>query len=940
MLRPAGWMAALAVVAMVAFGIVGTQGYRGKSASQPVATHGTKMSVNAPISNEQRSRVRASLGALPLAFEANQGQSDPQVKYMARGNGYTLFLTGDEAVFAVQSSSMSNPTSNPKTSGKFATMRGRPAAKREEKSAAIHMQLVGGNSHAQVAAGSEVPGVINYYIGNDPSKWHEGVKQYSAVTYREVYPGVNLAFHGARQQLEFDFIVAPGASVAPIGLAFKGESKIATDTAGDLVLSSSAGDVLLHKPVAYQEKDGQRQLVDVAFRKNAANKIAFVLGAYDHSRELVIDPTLSFVSYLGGSNDDEAYGIAIDPAADIYITGETKSPTFGGQSAGPNFDVFVSEFNPTASSLVYTSIFSATGTGSGDCSGNAIAVDGSGEAYVAGSATAGFPISGGVVQTAFGGGALDGFVMKLAASTGTMLYSTYLGGNGRDVVNGLTIDTATPPNVYVAGDTFSTNFPGASTSTIQSSLAGTDDNAFIAKLNGTATAITYSTYLGGSSFNLANAIALDSSTNAYVTGLTGASDFPTTSGVPQTSLTGSQNGFVAEVKADGSTLLYSTYLGGSGVDAGLGIAVDAAGEAYVTGSTSSSNFPTMNAVQSALGGNSATNVFLTKLNSTGTGLVFSTYYGGNLEDAGTGVALDTFGDAYVTGRTTSSNYPVSNSFQGTLNGTSDAFVTEFSNAGSVEYSSFLGGPGTENGVGGLDAQGPIGAITVDASSNAYLAGDTSSSSGFATSGTYQSTYGGNPADAFVAKVGPAPADFSVAASPASVSVASGQTTSAITVTVSSVNSAFGQAVSLSCGSLPANASCQFTNASVTPGSSPQTSSLTISTSASSSANMLIPGTNGRMLAFAAMFMPLLGIALVSAGDSTRSKRVLGLLLLALALTGLLVLPACGGSSSGSGGGGGGGGGGGTTTSPGTYNITVVGAAGGTTHSAPVTLTVN
>lgn len=896
---------ALGVVAIVISG----NGLRGKSmiaaAPQP-----NQPSSSQTVTPAARERIRAAYGALPLAFEANQGQSDPRVKYIARGNGYTTFLTANQAVFAVSSAA---------------------------QSARIGMQLLGANSDAEIAARNELPGRINYYIGNDRSKWQQGVKQYSAVTYREVYPGVNLSFHGNQRQLEFDFIVSPGANPAPIEVGFTGTRTIATDAAGNLMLSSAAGDVMLHKPVAYQEKNGQREPVDAGFVLQANNKVGFELGRYDHSRQLVIDPSVVYASYLGGSDDDEAFAIAVDSSGDAYITGQTKSPTFDGLPAGPNFDVFVSEFNPTANSIVYTSIFNATGTGSGDCSGNAIAVDGSGNAYVGGSATPGFLTTTGVVQPGFGGGALDGFVMKIAGTSGAVMYVTYLGGSGRDIVNGIAVDTASPPNAYVAGDTFSTNFPGTSSSPIQSSLAGSEDNAFIAELNGTGAALTYSTYLGGSNFNFATAIALDSSDNAYITGITAASDFPTTSGVIQTKLAGNQNAYVAQVNAAGSALTYSTYLGGSGTDFGLGIAVDAAGEAYVTGSTQSSNFPTVNAAQSALGGSGATNVFVTKLNSTATALLFSTYYGGSSADAGTAIALDSFGDAYVTGRTTSSNYPVSNSFQGTLNGTSDAFVTEFANTGFVEYSSFFGGPGTENGIGGQDGAGPIGGIAVDSTSNAYLAGDTSSTSGIATSGTLQTTYGGGPADAFVAKVSAAPADFSVAVAPTAASATPGQSSSTITVTVSSVNAAFGQAVNLTCSAgVPSQASCQFSSASVTPGASPATSNLTISTAGSSA--MLMPTLNRRMQVFAAMLLPVLGITVVGGGASLRRKKALMLVILTLVLISLMLLPACGGSSGNGGGGGGGGGNGGTPA--GTYTITVSGASGNTTHSAPLVLTVN
>ena len=929
-------VAAVAVIVMMtALGGAHTRTARtltGHAASQPSLA---AAAISAP-SAEQRNRVRATMGALPLAFEANQGQSDPQVKYMARGNGYTLFLTSDEAVFAVRSASgAGSGTKSSKTSTKFASAKARAAARSEEKSATIHMQFVGANSNAQVAAGSELPGVINYYIGNDPAKWHEGVKQYSAVTYRQVYPGVNLAYHGQQRQLEFDFIVGPGADAAPIALGFQGASRIATDASGNLVLSSNAGDVMLHKPVAYQDKDGKRQPVDVAFREKGTHEIAFALGAYDHERELVIDPALTYASYLGGNSDDEAFAIAVDGSGNIYVTGQSNSPTIGGKSrSGSSFDAFVSEFNPAGTGITYTSIIGATG---GNCSGNAIAVDAAGDAFVAGSAPSGFATTGGVAQTGFGGGTTDGFVLKLAPSTGALSYSTYLGGSDDDVVNGIAVDASTPPNAYVAGETSSTDFPGTSGSTIQSTNGGTDD-AFVTKLNGTASALVYSTYLGGSSGDLATGIALDGSDNAYITGITVSANFPTTSGVLQSSPggNGDDDGFVAQIKADGSALVYSTYLGGSGTDDAYGIAVDAAGEAYVTGNTDSTNFPTVNAAQTALGGNSATNIFISKVNSGATALLFSTYYGGTLSDAGTAVALDVFGDAYVTGRATSSNYPVSNSFQNTLNGSSDAIVTEFSNTGFVVYSSYFGGPGTENGIGGADSATAIGGIAVDSSSNAYLAGDTSSASNVATANTYQTTYGGDPADAFVAKVAAAPADFSVAVLPTSASVASGQTTSAIAVTVSSVNASYGQAVTLSCASLPTHASCQFTSGSVTPSSTPGTSSVTISTNGSASARVLVPGANRHLQILAAVFAPLLGIAFVGGGISSRRKRLFGILLLALTLAGLMVLPACGGGSSS---GGGGGGGGGTNTSPGTYNITVIGSAGGVTHSAPLTLTV-
>ena len=930
-LIPAVGIVVIAIVAALAVVGSGRMTPRSVSGQRMMASASLASAPASGLSAGQRGRMRANLDALSLAFEANQGQTDPQVKYLARGNGYTVFLTGNDTVFSLQSPSQLAS----QTAGKrgFGLAKTTPGPRKTELSAAIHMHLVGGNAEPQIAAGSQLPGVTNYYIGSDRSQWQTGVKQFAGVSYRDVYPGVNMAFHGEQRQLEFDFIVAPGASPAPIQLGFSGARWITTDGSGNLLLASAAGNVVLHKPVAYQEIDGKRQNVAAEFVEESNNRVTFALGNYDHSRELVIDPSLSYATYLGGSAEDEAFAIAVDGSGKTYITGQTSSPSFNGKPAGPTLNVFVTRLNSSGTSFDYTDIFEATGgsgncsaSGTGACSGNAIAVDGSGNVYVAGSATAGFPTLL-AYKAAYGGGSSDAFVLKLNAS-GALVYSTYLGGSGQDIANGVAVDGS--GNIYVAGTTASANFPTAGTP-IQSSNKGQGD-AFVSKLDSTGTTLSYSTYLGGTQGDIATGIALDSSNNIYVAGSTESTDFPTTTGAFQTTAGGSGDAFVTEIKADG-TEGYSTYLGGSGTDNGFDIAVDAAGEAYVTGNTASANFPTANPAQATLAGSSSENAFVSKLNAGGSLLLFSTYYGGTQADSATAIALDSFGDAYITGQTTSSNFPVSNAFQQSLSGTSDAFVTEFSNTGFVVYSSYLGGTGVEDSLSGATGSGSaVGGIAVDSSSNAYLAGETSSTTGFPASGG-QTSYGGGDADGFVAKVAAAPADFSVAVSPTTISTASGQTTSGVTVTVSSVNSSYGQAVALSCGTVPSHAACHFTSASVTPGSTAQTSTLTISTNGSASSSLRAPNTNG-MGMFYAMFLPIGGIALLGAGISSHRKRLFGFLLLGVILMGLLMLPACGG------GGNGGGGGGGTNTPAGTYSITVSGQGGGATHSATLKLTVN
>jgi hypothetical protein len=845
-----------------------------------------------------------------LAFEKNQGQTDAQVKYMARGSGYTLFLTSRDAVFSLTSRSAAGGAAERDAS----RLRLKSSARRNAEkiqTAVVRMQLVGGNSQAKVSAGGELPGKSNYFIGNDRNKWRTGVMQYARVSYRDVYPGVNLAFHGAQRQVEFDFVVAPGANPAPISFRFSGDGGLKTDEADNLVVSSAAGDVLLHKPVAYQEKNGVRQLVDARFSLMADNRVAFELGDYDRSRELVIDPSVSYAysTYLGGSLEDDGNAIAFDvdsngAANHAYVTGSTLSLNFPvqGTNAGPTGggDVFVTELSADGTTLIYSTLIG----GSASDIANGIAVDSTGEAFVAGgTASSDFPTTSGAYQTVLPTAAQNAFILKLNKTTGTLAYSTYLGGSGDDTALGMELDGS--GNVYVAGKTTSADFP--SKNALQTTVAG----GFVATLTpagGRSSDLLFSTYIGGSTNDFASAIAVDLSGNAYVTGETQGS-FNTTSGVVQPTFGGGiTDAFVTAIKPKGSAYIYSTYLGGSDIDIGNGIAVDASGNAYVTGQTASSStsttpFPTTTgAFQTTSGGGppGTYDAFVTKLNSKGTALTYSTYLGGAQADYGIGVAVDGSGDAYVTGRTYSTTtFPTLNPTQATFAGTSDAFVSEVNATGKqVIFSTYLGSTGDQD-------TNTNGGIAVDnAGSTMYVTGNTTSSSFPDTTGFFQPGYGGGTADAFVVKYAQ-PAFTMTATTPAAVAAGASATS---TVTLTSYNGD-NSPVNLTCtvtgtGSpLPACSASSFLPASpvvplVTPGA-PTT--LTITTTGPSGA--LFHPRN----IFYAMWLPIAGLSLVGIGFSTsrsRRKKMVGFVMLGMTMTALILLPACGGSSSSTGTGGG------------------------------------
>jgi hypothetical protein len=818
----------VAAVAMIAVALLAVSPAKHRAAHAALSPSLASQSKTVPP--PARERVKASFASLPLGFEQNYGQTDPQVKYMAHANGYTLFLTNRDAVFAfhARSSASERATGH----GPLALQAKSESHAQPNSEAVVRMRLVGGNSNALLTATDQLPGKSNYIRGKDPKNWHTDVSHYARVSYKNIYPGINLAYHGEQSKLEFDFIVAPESNPAPIDLAFNGVQHLATDASGNLIVSSGAGDVVLHKPVAYQQQSGTRQPVDARFVLKADNQVGFELASYDRSRELVIDPTVTYATYLGGNTEDDAYAIAVDSTGAAYVTGRTDStnfPTVGGLTtnvAGTEFAVFVTKFAASGQSpLVYSTYVDGGNTDTGSSSGNAIAVDASGDAFVAGgTSSTTLPFTPLEFQNSNAGG-LDAFVFELNPAGNVVLHSTYLGGPGSDIANGVAVDGA--GNVYLVGSTTSSTFPVKNP--IQTSLVSTHDG-FVTELNPSLSALVYSTWLGGGPADFASAVALDSANNVYVTGGTGSTTFPFTTGAFQTSCNsctgGLYNAFVTviNINAAGSSYVYSTYLGGTQNDEGLGIAVDSSGDAYVTGETSSStSFPLQSALQHTYGGGSS-DAFVTKLNPTGSALVYSTFLGGGANDVGTSIAIDGGNNAYVTGQTGStgvSPFPTANPTQGTIGGQNDAFVSEVNSAGSqLIFSTYLGGALNENTPNG-GGSGALGAIAVDGpGANIYVTGNTWSTD-FPTVSPYQRnnrSIASEEINAFVAKYSqPAFTLSATALSPAAVGPGSSATS---TVTISPLNG-FTASVALTCAVAPSGANsptCNFSPGTVTGGS--------------------------------------------------------------------------------------------------------------------------
>ena len=745
-------------------------------------------------------RRAAGYGNLPIRFEPNVGQAPPQMQYVARGSGYTVGV-GEHGLAL----SLSADARTPRVS--------RPAAQ-------LRLRLVHAGARPQLRAERPQNSVSNYLIGNDPSKWRVKVANYAALRYERIYPGIDWVLYGNPGQLEYDFVVAPRADPGRIEVGIKGADSLTLDDNGDLMVNVRGTTLRQLKPVIYQTAtDGARHRIEGHYVLTHRH-VTFAVGDYDHSRELIIDPTFVYSTYLGGGGLVTA--IAADSGGNAYVVGSTGATDFPTEQPiqGTNLEhnfatAFIAKFNAAGTALVYSTYLGGTGNdrsgnlgfcgpassdnfgrgslidGNGGDGATAIAVDAAGNAYIAGfTSSSDFPTVEPFQETnrAAANHGSNAFLAKLNAAGNALVYSTYLGGSGTqgalitgDSATAIAVDAA--GDAYVTGITMSPDFPTLTPFQATNEEPSGKPTAFVAKLNTSGSALVYSSYLGGSGGNpdadvgdCANAIAVDGSGNAYVAGQTSSANFPTAAAfqsanrsvgsTPYSAAGPGGNAFVTKINSSGSALLYSTYLGGSTDDAALAVAVDSSGDAYISGYTSSSDFPTSNALQpqNATGGHGA-NAFVTELNAAGSELIYSTYLGGSTDDQANAIALDAAGNAYVAGSTYSNDFPTADPLQPANNAAShsanNAFISVLDPTGNtLQFSTYLGGSGVSvvhTCPVGASPCGPIYqgdsavAIAVDHLGNVYVTG-LADSSDFPTVAALQT----RPTNIFVTKIAAGP----------------------------------------------------------------------------------------------------------------------------------------------------------------------------------------
>ncbi len=706
-------LVSVSIVALVAIALLSSQAPRLDSRIVP----GTQRNRSAPDTPSK----------LPMAFEPNGGQADPAVRYVAHGGQSTLLFAQTSVTLLLE-----------------ATGDDLPSYSRQVSSIdRLGMEFLGANPAASLEQSEELPGKVSYLMGNDPARWHTNLPTYGKLTYRNLYPGIDLEYEGSASNLKGTYMVPPGTDPTTIRWRYSSTNSPVLDN-DELILSAGQTQLRELAPVAWQQIDNQKVDVSVGYVVYADGSVGFRTGSYDHGVPLVIDPTLAYSTYLGGAGSDSGIGIAVDSDGNTYVTGPTSSTNFPlmdpfQPSYAGNTDLFITKINAEGTVLVYSTYLG----GSQSEISWGIAVDDSGNAYLAGSTTSDdFPVVNAFQPTRAGGE--DVVVVKINAKGAALDYATYLGGTGDDEAWHI---AQRDGYAYVTGKTASTDFP--TTNPYQPANAGGKD-IFVTKLDISGQNLVYSTYLGGSADEESLGIAVDLDGTAYISGGSHSTDYPLHNPYQPTNR-GGEDVVVTKLTRAGDALAYSTYLGGSGDEVPWGVALSGVGDAFLTGVTDSPDFPVRQAIQPVKG--AALDGFVTRLAPSGSWIVYSTYLGGNGSyDAPYGIASDPEGDTYISSLTDSTDFPLANPIQSTYGGNSDASVSMFDPLGVLLFSTYLGG----------SEEDFAWRIAVDGHGNVYTAGLTRSSD-FPTANPLQPVNAGSP-DAFVLKItdlpGPTPTPVS------------------------------------------------------------------------------------------------------------------------------------------------------------------------------------
>lgn len=668
---------------------------------------GNISSASTGVGNAQNPDIKAAYLNLPLHFIRNEGQLDSKVLFYEKGIERSTYFAKDGIYLSLM---------------------------KKDDAEYLKISPVEGNLETKVSGENIMPGIVNYFAGNEQRKWKTNMPVYRQITYRNVYKNIDIKYYGNNSQLEHDIMVMPGGDPSQLKFRCAGITGLLINDAGDLVIAQNNRELRHRKPYIYQEINGKRIEIQGSFHLYDKNTYGFQVASYDKDHTLIIDPVLEYSTYLGGSDLEWGYDLAIDNTGNVYIAGFSSSMDFPVQNAvqpkygGGNWDVFVAKIDPAGKGLIYSTLLG----GSGHDSAKGIAVDSSGNAYISGyTKSEDFPVKGAIQPKA--GGKSDAFLVKLNPDGNALVYSTYVGGSDDDEANQIALDPA--GNVYITGDTSSADFPLKNA--LQPKIGGKAD-AYVTKINPAGDAIVYSTYFGGTKIERGSSITIDVSGNACITGDTASPDLPVKNAL-QPKLSGKIDVFVAKINSAGDNLVFSTYLGGSDYDEAYGIASDPSGNIYLSGNTDSKDFPVQYPLQPKHAGNY--DVFLTKINSAGDKIIYSTFLGGSDKDENYALALDKADNVYLTGYTVSDDFPLKNPLNQKEAGKGDAFISKIDSTGKLLlYSTYMGGSRLDFCSG----------IAVDKEGSVYLTGYTASPD-FPLKGSFQSNIKG-ARDAFASKL--------------------------------------------------------------------------------------------------------------------------------------------------------------------------------------------